>query len=119
MIGWLATVQPSGRPHLVPVWFYCSADELLVTAMPGSQKVKNISANPAVSFSLDDSRLGHEPVLLEGNATVEPVTAQEPALVRYFEKYRPMMNEMNWTEEACRSTHSALIRVRVTRFVQF
>jgi PPOX class probable F420-dependent enzyme len=57
--GHLATITPDGRPHVVVVTF-ALVDELVVTAIDQKpkrtrdlQRLRNIDANPAVSFLAD------------------------------------------------------------------
>jgi len=119
LIAWLATVRPDGRPHLVPVWFWWHLDELIVIAEPGSQKVKNLKANPRLSIALDDSNRGTTPIMLEGTATLDPVSPDLPELVSYFAKYRETMAVMNWSEAESRASHSMVIRIRIDRFLTF
>lgn len=119
LIAWLATVRTDGRPHLVPVWFWWDGDELIVTAEPGSQKVKNLRANPKLSIALDDSNGGATPIMLEGTATIESGSPDMPELVAYFAKYRETMAGMNWTEAESRLSHSTVIRIQIDRFLTF
>jgi PPOX class probable F420-dependent enzyme len=58
-IARLATVDPGGRPHLVPVVFACRGDEI-VTAVdqkpkrsPQLRRLHNIAVHPAVSLLVD------------------------------------------------------------------
>lgn len=73
---WLATVDPAGGPHAMPVWgiwesseqrfwFSCAADSL---------KARNIAANPRVVVAADDTV---EVVSVEGDA--EPSTRRDIA----------------------------------------
>lgn len=119
LIGWLATMRPDGRPHLVPIWFYWTGQELIVTAEPGSQKIKNLLANPRASLSLDNTNGGKEPIMIEGRASIDATTEDNSDLHRYFEKYRNVMAQMNWSEVDARRSHSAIIRIAVDRFVTF
>ncbi len=77
----LATVDPMSRPHLVPICFVLSADDVYTSVDqkpkrdPGRalQRVRNIVANPAVALSVDTydedwSRLGW--VMLRGRGEV-------------------------------------------------
>jgi len=51
---WLATVTPSGRPHVVPIWGVFVDDELyLETGAPGTIKNRNLASNPEVAVHLD------------------------------------------------------------------
>lgn len=119
LVGWLATVRPDGRPHLVPVWFLWNGAEVLITSMPGAQKVVNLRANQHVSFALDDSREGHEPVLLEGIASLDATDASDPDVQAYVAKYRASYAEMDWDEAAAMAEFTVAIRIRDIRFITF
>jgi PPOX class probable F420-dependent enzyme len=46
----VASIQPDGRPHLVPMWFALDDDGLIVFTTYGeSQKVKNLERDPRVT----------------------------------------------------------------------
>ncbi|HSP54227.1 MAG TPA: pyridoxamine 5'-phosphate oxidase family protein [Dehalococcoidia bacterium] len=42
----LATVDQRGRPHAAPVWYLWDDGELVISTGRGSQKHRNIEANP-------------------------------------------------------------------------
>lgn len=69
---WLATVMPSGVPHLMPVWAVWRDDRLWFSSANGSRKARNLATEPTCTMSTDDPR---EPVIVRGRA--ERVTAQE------------------------------------------
>ncbi|MEV7323597.1 TIGR03668 family PPOX class F420-dependent oxidoreductase [Streptomyces sp. NPDC093970] len=57
----LATVDGSGRPHLVPVVFACHGTDGIVTAVdhkpkttPRLKRLRNIAANPSVTLLVDE-----------------------------------------------------------------
>jgi hypothetical protein len=51
---WLATVTPSGRPHVVPIWGVFVRDDLyLEIGAPETAKARNLAANSAVGVHLD------------------------------------------------------------------
>lgn len=82
---WLATAQPTGRPHSRPVWGIWTPRGLLCsTGSPVA--LRNLLANPAVSVHLGD---GDDVVIIEGVA--DRVT-DRPSLRRYVQglatKYR-------------------------------
>jgi F420H(2)-dependent biliverdin reductase len=64
---WLATTRPDGRPHLVPIWFVWVHQRVWIATDAKSVKVRNITAHPFASVSLED---GNAPVVAEGGAQV-------------------------------------------------
>lgn len=73
---WLSTVRSSGRPHLVPIWFVWWSGRAYVCTQGDSVKIKNLRANPRVSFALEN---GDKPVIGEG--AVEILDADFPTEV--------------------------------------
>lgn len=103
-VGHLATVEPSGAPHLVPVCYaviggslYITVDEKPKRTDIPLKRLRNIAANPLVAVTVDRwdedwSRLGW--VMLTGPAEVltggeEHDSAQEGLRARY-PQYRAM-----------------------------
>ena len=62
---WLATVQPSGRPHLIPHWSVWVDDAFYYDGSPDTKHARNAEANPACSLSLEDAQ---HAVILEGTS---------------------------------------------------
>lgn len=62
---WLATVRPTGTPHLVPIWFVWVAGKIYLCTGADSVKVRNLRQNPQVSIALED---GSKPIVIEGRA---------------------------------------------------
>ncbi|CUR51004.1 Pyridoxamine 5'-phosphate oxidase-like FMN-binding protein [Nitrosotalea devaniterrae] len=49
----LATIDSSGSPHIVPVWYMYRNGKFYVGTNTRTQKAKNIKKNPKVSFCVD------------------------------------------------------------------
>ncbi|MBA3416512.1 MAG: pyridoxamine 5'-phosphate oxidase family protein [Chloroflexia bacterium] len=116
-IVWFGSTRPDGRPHLVPVWFLWDGGTMLVFTKAGSQKVKNLRANPSVTLALDGTGDGDDIVIVEGEAELlaEPTAAVvTPA---YIEKYSPMMAQMGMTAEGMAAEYAQPIRVRPTKVI--
>lgn len=62
---WVATVHPSGRPHVVPVLGVVHDDSLHFAAGPRTQKARNLSRGSAVTATTHGDAFD---VVLEGNA---------------------------------------------------
>ncbi len=61
---WLSTVTPDGRPHARPVWGVWLDDHLHFGGGRGTQKARNLDADPRVSIHLED---GWDVVIIEGH----------------------------------------------------
>ena len=68
---WVATVWPTGRPHLMPVWAMWDDSMLWFSSAVGSRKTKNLRADPNCVITTEAS----DPVIIEGQAA----TVTEPA----------------------------------------
>ena len=49
----LATIDSSGNPHIVPVWYMYVNKKFYVGTNTKTKKAKNIKKNPKVSFCID------------------------------------------------------------------
>jgi uncharacterized pyridoxamine 5'-phosphate oxidase family protein len=81
---WLATVRVNGRPHLVPIWFVWVRGLIYICTQEDSVKVRNLSANPRASFSLQD---GDKPVVGEGEVRRVEQPFPEDVLAIFKQKY--------------------------------
>lgn len=80
---WLATVRPSGSPHLVPLWFTWYENKAYVCTSARSVKAQNMRRNPKVTIALED---GSDPLVIEAQATrLEEVPA--PIVKTFRDKY--------------------------------
>jgi PPOX class probable F420-dependent enzyme len=52
--GNMATVLPTGFPHVTPVWIDYDGEHLLVNTARGRQKERNVVRNPSVGVSVID-----------------------------------------------------------------
>jgi len=56
----LATAEPDGRIHAVPMWFSPDGDALVLATGSRSRKVSNVRRAPIATFVVHDSRPGME-----------------------------------------------------------
>ncbi len=63
---WIATINPDGSPHVVPVWGVWFDNTLYFGGSPDTRWARNLVAKPQVVVHLDDSA---EAVMLEGTVT--------------------------------------------------
>ncbi len=54
VIAHLATVGPGGRPEVNPVWVLCEHDDLHLSILEGTSKLRNIRERPDVALSFLD-----------------------------------------------------------------
>lgn len=81
---WLASMRSTGRPHLVPLWFVWAGGTIYLCVAGSSVKVRNITANPAVSLALES---GSAPVVVEGEASLLARPWPEEAIEGFQRKY--------------------------------
>ena len=79
--GKLATVQPDGRPHVVPIWFLLDGPDLVFMTGADTVKARNIRHNPHVGIAVDDEHFPFAFVLIQGEATL---TAPSPEEMRPY-----------------------------------
>jgi nitroimidazol reductase NimA-like FMN-containing flavoprotein (pyridoxamine 5'-phosphate oxidase superfamily) len=60
---WLATVQPGGAPHLMPVWAVWLGGMLWFSSANRSRKARNLESEPRCTVSTDNPL---EPVVVHG-----------------------------------------------------
>jgi hypothetical protein len=84
---WVATINPTGRPHVRPVDGVWVDGTLCFGGSPETRWVRNLQANPSISVNLSSEA---EAIILEG--TAEHVTDPEhplagPSVVASMAKY--------------------------------
>jgi len=53
-VATLATLLPTGYPHVTPVWIDSDGEHLLVNTARGRRKERNVRKNPSVGVSVVD-----------------------------------------------------------------
>src|SRR5580692_10982356 len=83
---WLATVTPSGAPHLMPVWAIWHEERLWFSSAKGSRKALNLAGEPRCTLSTEDPL---EPIVVQGRARqITDRGALETMLAAENAKYR-------------------------------
>ncbi|HEX8074897.1 MAG TPA: pyridoxamine 5'-phosphate oxidase family protein [Thermoleophilaceae bacterium] len=82
MIVSCATIGPSGRPHLVPLWYSPDGVELSGWTYAKSQKTKNLERDPRATLQVEDGVQYQElrGAMLECDVEIE----REPELVARY-----------------------------------
>jgi general stress protein 26 len=91
----LATIGPSGNPHIVPVWYMYDNDKFYVGTNTKTRKAKNIKKNSKVSFCIDIGikspdivgmmGIGRAKLILKADIVKQ---LAEKILLRYFKNMR-------------------------------
>jgi PPOX class F420-dependent enzyme/OxyR family protein len=87
-LGRLATVQPDGLPHVVPVLWRYNADlgtiDISGRNFAATKKFRNVAANPKVAFIVDDVLPPWRPrsVMIQGSAEALEASGSGEALIR-------------------------------------
>jgi PPOX class probable F420-dependent enzyme len=85
-----ATVGPSGRPHMVPLWYLPAAGELRGWTYAKSQKAQNLRRDPRATIGIEDGVQYHElrGVMFECDVELEHDTERVADFgVALFERY--------------------------------
>lgn len=60
LVGILATLDPDGSPHVVPMWLAARPGDIVLAASSRSRKVRNLERDPRATLVVHDSRPGAE-----------------------------------------------------------
>jgi PPOX class probable F420-dependent enzyme len=116
LMAWLTTVNPSGRPQSVPVWFLVQDDDtILVYSEPGKAKLRNIGANPHVALGLDVTDIGRDVIRFQGTAEHVPGHPRADEVPAYLSKYVERIAAIFGTPERFASSFSEAMVITPTR----
>ena len=73
----LASVDTKGRAHAAPIWYLYENGEFLISTGRGSQKHKNVEANPNVTLVIDRRDLPYLAAMIRGKAEIGPPFSDE------------------------------------------
>jgi PPOX class probable F420-dependent enzyme len=88
----LSTVQRSGAPLAMPMWFLHMPDALYMISVDGLQKVRNLRRDPRVCVVAESGNRGPaiRGVAIQGHVEfVEDPEQQRPVVERLLRKYEP------------------------------
>lgn len=115
-----ATVGPSGRPHLVPLWFVGDGGELRGWTYAASQKAKNLERDPRATLGIDDGVEYQElrGVMFECDVEVEHETERVAEYgLELFARYAGDLGEEIRAMVAKQATKRVGLRFKPTRTV--
>jgi PPOX class probable F420-dependent enzyme len=115
-----ATVGPSGRPHLVPLWFVGDGGELRGWTYAASQKAKNLERDARATLGIDDGVEYQElrGVMFECDVEVEHETERVAEYgLELFARYAGDLGEEIRAMVAKQATKRVGLRFKPTRTV--
>jgi PPOX class probable F420-dependent enzyme len=71
-VGVIGTIGASGRPQLSATWFLAEGDTVKISLNTTRQKVKNLQADPKVSFLILGPENPYKYIELRGDAEISP-----------------------------------------------
>jgi PPOX class probable F420-dependent enzyme len=116
LMAWLTTVNATGRPDSVPVWFLVRDDgTILVYSQPGKAKLRNIDANPQVALGLDVTDIGRDVIRIEGTAVRASDHPRADEVPEYAAKYTERIGAIFGTVERFAEAFSEAIVITPSR----
>jgi PPOX class probable F420-dependent enzyme len=74
----LATVDRRGRAHAAPIWYLYHDGTFIISTGRGSQKHRNVEANPEITLVIDRRTVPYYAVMARGAANIgAPLTDEE------------------------------------------
>ena len=73
----LATVDGSGRPHAMPIWYLYEDGVIIMSAGRNSQKRRNLEANPWATLVVDRRETPYYALMIRGRAEIGPAISHE------------------------------------------
>ena len=73
----LATVGGGGRAHAAPIWYLYEDGVFIMSTGRGSQKHRNVEAQPEITLVVDRRSLPYYAVMAQGRAEIGPRLADE------------------------------------------
>jgi PPOX class probable F420-dependent enzyme len=116
-IVWLSTVQPDGRPHLVPIWFSWDGSRLFVASKPDARKVRNLRLNPELMLALGEPEDDFDVGLVEAVAELPSARTAELLPPAHLAKYRRQLATLGLDADEYLDTYSQPIVITPTRFL--
>ena len=118
-VVWLSSVQPDGRPHLVPVWFHWDGEQIVAFSKPQARKVDNLRDDPRVMLAVGTPGPNFEVELIEATAELPDAPAAEVMPEGFGAKYRELLRRANLTVHRFAEVYSQPIVLRPTRFLGY
>ncbi len=104
----LATIDGTGVPHIVPVWYMYQDDKFYVGTNTRTRKAKNIRKNPKVSFCVDVGIRSPDIIGVMGTGRAKLILKKElveklarKILLRYFKDMKNKSAQQLFDQTDC------------------
>ena len=113
----LATVDRRGRAHAAPIWYLYEDGEFVMSTGRGSQKHRNIEANPDVTLVIDRRSLPYYYLSARGRAEIGPALSREDRS-RIASRYLTEEQTRRYLERMA-GLDSVSIRLKPRKLIEF
>ncbi len=113
----LATVDRSGRAHGAPIWYVYDEGVFVMSTGRGSQKHRNIEANPEVTLVVDRRTLPYYAVMARGPVEIGPPLSHDDRL-RIVRRYLDE-NQIRRYMERTGGDDSVSLRLKPRKLIEF
>ena len=118
-VVWLSSVQPDGRPHLVPVWFHWDGEQIVAFSKPHARKVGNLRDQPYVMLAVGTPGPDFEVELIEATAELPSSPSADVLPAGFGAKYRELLRRAGLTVQRFTEVYSQPIVLRPTRYLGY
>ena len=113
----LATVDRRGRPHGAPIWYLYDDGTFVMSTGRGSQKHRNIEANPEVTLVVDRRTLPYYAVMASGAVEIGPPLSNDDRL-RLVRRYLNEEQARRYMERIA-GEDSVSLRLKPRKLIEF
>jgi PPOX class probable F420-dependent enzyme len=113
----LATVDRRGQAHAAPIWYLYEDGVFVMSTGRGSQKHRNIEANPEVTLVIDRRSLPYYYLTARGKAEIGPALSQADR-ARIASRYLNEEQTRRYLERMA-GVDSVSIRLKPRKFIEF
>jgi PPOX class probable F420-dependent enzyme len=75
----IATVTPTGAPHVTPIWFLYEDGTVFVTPRAESSWLENLRREPRVAITIDEEPSPYRKITIEGTAEIRHEVGSDDA----------------------------------------
>jgi PPOX class probable F420-dependent enzyme len=118
-VVWLSSVQPNGRPHVVPLWFVWQEDRIVAFSKPRASKIRNLRGQPRAMLAIGSLGPEMDVELIEAVAELPSSSASEVMPQGFGAKYRELLRRAGLTAQRFAEVYSQPIILRPTRFLGY